>query len=338
MYLALSADSCGLEQGFCLSQISIHQMRNKTQPISLFWHCSWNSIRMRAALCRNWVMPGEWVLSFSSGSLWCDKCCVAVNLEIVYLKQKNPSENERLMSLQTKFSIVTVVIMWLHIYSLCVLLHLSIFVTMYSKSCPLKGLLLKVAVFLCGSPSSLHPPLKFHRALPSAWGHSQWLHHLLERWRLLLEFTQANAPSASWLWKAQWDLQWPRVATSVVFLCIQVLAGPCMLQPCSGMTHRTIFFPPATPRTFPPTLCSPGSACCMCERLKSELTRFYRTLLYFCRVSCGLHPAAGLFFFFWLFFAMLMEAASWNYHELPLSNDLLVKPTITAVSRPSEHS
>lgn len=115
-------------------------------------------------------------------------------------------------------------------------------------------------------------------------------------------------------------------------VCDSVRPRSYMLQPCSVMTQRTIFFPSATPRIFP-QLFPPLTLPSVCERPKSELAVFYKALFYFCRLFCVFHPAGAFFSF-----ALLMEAASWNYRKLPLSNDLLVKPTITALSRPSEHS
>lgn len=99
----------------------------------------------------------------------------------------------------------------------------------------------------------------------------------------------------------------------------------------SGMTHRAIFFSPATPRTFPPlfpALVLPG----VCVRITNQNSQCFTG---FCFTSYELHLAAGFFVFTFFFSSVLMELASWNCHKLPLSNDLLVKPTITAMSRPS---
>lgn len=118
-----------------------------------------------------------------------------------------------------------------------------------------------------------------------------------------------------------------------VFSGSECLQGPgALLQPCSGMTHNIL--PSCNAQGFPPTLPSPGSAWCVCERGPNQSSPCFTgsALLLWASSSCC------LFFLLVFFISVLKEAASWNYHKLPLSNDLLVQPTITAVSRPSEHS
>lgn len=66
----------------------------------------------------------------------------------------------------------------------------------------------------------------------------------------------------------------------------------------SGMTHRAIFFSPATPRTFPPlfpALVLPG----VCVRITNQNSQCFTG---FCFTSYELHPAAGFFVFTFFFF------------------------------------
>lgn len=168
----------------------------------------------------------------------------------------------------------------------------------------MKGLLLKVTVFPCGSPSSLHPPLSIHRTLPSAWGYPQWLHHLLERWMLTVE-------GAAGVYTGRCTIS-IRAVKSTVGSSVTMSGHICgfSLDPsaCRALELHTPallrndsqdnILPSCNTQDFSRTLPSPASAWCVCEGPKSELTMFYRTLLYFCRLSCGLHPAAAAFFFF----------------------------------------
>lgn len=160
------------------------------------------------------------------------------------------------------------------------------------------------------------PPLNFHRALPSAWGHPQWLHHLLERWMLVLE-------GAAGVYTGKCTISTTAVkstvgssATTSGHICgffldpsacrALELHAPALFRNDS----RDNILPSATSRAFPPffpALVLPG----VCVRPKSELTMFYRTLLCFCRLSCGLHPAAAFF----LIFFFSVEGSS--FMELP---------------------
>lgn len=130
------------------------------------------------------------------------------------------------------------------------------------------------------------------------------------------------------------DHEWPHLWFFSASKCLQ---GPA----CSNLAQEWLTGQYSSllqhPRLFPPlfaALVLPA----VCVRGSNQNSPGFTGL---CFTSAGF-PVGFIqllvWFFFWLFFAMLMEAASWNYHELPLSNDLLVKPTITAVSRPSEHS
>lgn len=92
--------------------------------------------------------------------------------------------------------------------------------------------------------------------------------------------------------------------------------------------------PSCSTQDFSLTLSSPGSAWCVFVRGPNQSWPCCTGL---CFTSAGF-PVGFIQLLLFLFFAVLMEAASWNYRKLPLSNNLLVKPTITAVSRPSEHS
>lgn len=127
----------------------------------------------------------------------------------------------------------------------------------------------------------------------------------------------------------KWSQLW--FYTGSMQKCAWLRAAPePPLQPCSGVTQNTSV-PLLQHPGFLPNF-SQAQAWCARGRYQNLCCSTRLCLL---SAGCSLCFIQLVLFFF---FSLLMEGASWNYRKLPLSNDLLAKPTITALSRPSERS